>query len=102
MPCSEKRARKLLASGRARIHRLIPFSIRLIDRGVADSVLQPVSIKLDPGSKFTGIALVREAEKTDLDSGEVQKNITVLNLFESVAGNFSGYYKDSMTTKNQC
>ena len=82
MPCSEKRARKLLASGRARIHRLIPFSIRLIDRGVADSVLQPVSIKLDPGSKFTGIALVREAEKTDLDSGEVQKNITVLNLFE--------------------
>ena len=82
MPCSEKRARKLLASGRARIHRLIPFSIRLIDRDVANSVLQSVIIKIDPGSKVTGIALVRESEKTDLDSGEVQKNISVLSLFE--------------------
>ena len=82
MPCSEKRARKLLESGRARIHRLVPFVIRLIDRGAVDSVLQPLSIKLDPGSKFTGIALVREAKKTDLDSVEVQKNITVLSLFE--------------------
>ena len=34
MPCSEKRARLLLARGRARVHRLIPFTIRLIDRAV--------------------------------------------------------------------
>jgi len=82
MPCSEKRARKLLESGRARIHRLIPFSIRLIDREVADCVLQPVTIKLDPGSKVTGIALVRESETIDPDRGEGQKSIAVLNLFE--------------------
>jgi 5-methylcytosine-specific restriction endonuclease McrA len=82
MPCSEKRARKLLDSGRARVHRLIPFAIRLIDREVADCVLQPVTIKIDPGSKFTGIALVRESETIDRVSGEIQKSITVLNLFE--------------------
>jgi 5-methylcytosine-specific restriction endonuclease McrA len=82
MPCSEKRARKLLEAGRARIHRLIPFTIRLVDREVASSVLQPVQIKLDPGSKFTGIALVREWETIDRVSGEVQKSIVVLNLFE--------------------
>lgn len=82
MPCSEKRARKLLESGRARIHRLIPFSIRLIDRDVADSVLQPVSIKLDPGSKFTGIALVRDTETVVQSTGEVQQSVSVLNLFE--------------------
>ena len=82
MPCSEKRARKLLDSGRARVHRLIPFAIRLIDRDVADCVLQPVIIKIDPGSKFTGIALVRESETIDRVSGEIQKSITVLNLFE--------------------
>ena len=55
MPCSEKRARKLLRSGRARVHRLIPFAIRLVDVDVANCALQPVRIKIDPGSKFTGI-----------------------------------------------
>jgi len=82
MPCSEKRARKLLARGRARVHRLIPFAIRLVDRTVNDSVLQPVKIKLDPGSKTTGIALVRESETLDTETGEVTTAAHVLSLFE--------------------
>ncbi len=82
MPCSEKRARKLLEKRRARVHRLMPFSIRLVDREVRDSVLQPLKIKLDPGSKTTGIALVREWEAVDEDTGQVQTAIHVLNLFE--------------------
>lgn len=72
MPCREKRARLLLQRGRARVHRVVPFVIRLVDRTVADCELQPVRAKLDPGSKTTGIALVREAV-----DGSV-----VLNLFE--------------------
>ncbi|MEB0140753.1 RRXRR domain-containing protein [Undibacterium sp. CCC2.1] len=40
MPCSEKRARKLLAAGRARVHRLFPFAIRLLDRTVTDSAFR--------------------------------------------------------------
>jgi hypothetical protein len=48
MPCSDKRARKLLESGRGRVHRLIPFAIRLVDREVSDSELQSLDIKLDP------------------------------------------------------
>lgn len=50
----------MLAKGRARVHRLMPFTIRLVDRLLADSVVQPVRIKLDPGSKVTGIAVVRD------------------------------------------
>ena len=50
MPCSEKRARKLLAAGRARVHRVMPFVIRLVDRRVQDSALQPLRVKIDPGS----------------------------------------------------
>ncbi|CAG2128687.1 hypothetical protein LMG31506_00516 [Cupriavidus yeoncheonensis] len=61
MPCSEKRARLLLERGRARVHRLMPFAIRLIDRDLSDSELQPLRLKLDPGSKETGVAIVREA-----------------------------------------
>ncbi|WP_042886869.1 RNA-guided endonuclease IscB [Cupriavidus necator] len=61
MPCSEKRARLLLERGRARVHRLMPFAIRLIDRCLNDSEVPPLRLKLDPGSKETGVAIVREA-----------------------------------------
>src|SRR5476651_2637502 len=60
MPCSEKRARLLLTRGRARIHSIYPFVIRLTDRKAKQSTLQPLRCKIDPGSVTTGIALVRE------------------------------------------
>jgi len=60
MPCSEKRARLLLERGRGRVARRYPFTIRLTDRTVEESVLQPVRIKIDPGSRTTGFAIVRE------------------------------------------
>ena len=70
MPCSEKRARKLLVSGRAHVHRLVPFVIRLVDLEVSGCVVQPVRIKLDPGSRFTGMAVVRETNSIDVAAGE--------------------------------
>jgi hypothetical protein len=60
MPCSEKRARLLLERGRAVVVRRYPFTIRLRDR--IGGATQPVRIKLDPGSKTTGIALVADAD----------------------------------------
>jgi 5-methylcytosine-specific restriction endonuclease McrA len=74
MPCSEKRARLLLSRGRARIHRRLPFVIRLVDRLQADCALQPLAIKIDPGSKVTGMALVRQDDN----------HIAVLSLIELV------------------
>ena len=82
MPCSEKRARLLLERGRARVHRMMPFTIRLVDRRAEDSVLQPLRLKLDPGSKTTGLALVREAEKVEGATGEVLRTLTVLMLLD--------------------
>jgi len=38
MPCTEKRARLLLEKGRAVVHKIEPFTIRLKDRTVEDSV----------------------------------------------------------------
>ena len=58
MPCSEKRARLLLSRGRAVVHRMTPFTIRLKDRLKGEC--QPLHLKLDPGSKQTGIALLLE------------------------------------------
>ena len=82
MPCTEKRARLLLERGRARIHRLLPMVIRLIDRSQADSELQPLRVKLDPGSKTSGIALVRDTDSLDTSSGEIKRRSTVLLLIE--------------------
>ena len=82
MPCSEKRARILLERGRARVHRMVPFTIRLVDRRVEDPVLQPLRLKLDPGSKTTGMALVREAEEMDTTTGAVLRTLTVVMLLE--------------------
>ncbi|CAN7444750.1 RNA-guided endonuclease IscB [Paraburkholderia hospita] len=74
MPCNEKRARLLLARGRARVHRVMPFVIRLVDRQIGVCSFQPLRLKLDPGSRVTGMALVRETDDA----------IAVLNLFELV------------------
>ncbi|MDA8066121.1 MAG: RNA-guided endonuclease IscB, partial [Thermaerobacter sp.] len=59
MPCTEKRARLLLQRGRAVVHRPEPFTIRLKDRTQEGSTLQPLRLKLDPGSKVTGVAVLR-------------------------------------------
>ncbi|MBV8269865.1 MAG: RRXRR domain-containing protein, partial [Planctomycetaceae bacterium] len=60
-PCSPARARILLAKGRAAVFRRFPFTIILRDRKAEDSVVHEHRIKIDPGSKTTGIAVVQEA-----------------------------------------
>ncbi|MFU8852902.1 RNA-guided endonuclease IscB [Micromonospora sp. SL1-18] len=73
-PCTPARARKLLASGRAVVHRHTPFVIRVRDREVADSQVDGVEIGIDPGSKFTGIAVFRadDGVRTGLFAVEVR------------------------------
>lgn len=72
MPCSEKRARLLLTRGRAYVVRIVPFVIRLKDRNQDDCKLQDLEVKIDPGSKTTGLCLSRTI-------GTV---VNILNLFE--------------------
>ncbi len=63
MPCSEKRARQLLDRGRARVHTMFPFTIRLVDRRQEDSAFQDLRVKLDPGSKTTGVAITLDGAR---------------------------------------
>jgi 5-methylcytosine-specific restriction endonuclease McrA len=64
-PCHPARARKLLKQGRAAVFRNCPFTIILKDRTAAESVTHPHRVKIDPGSKTTGLAVVQE------ETGEV-------------------------------
>lgn len=72
MPCHPARAREMLGKGRARVHKLYPFTIRLVDRLVADSQVDGVQVTIDPGSRHTGIAVSR----TD-DAGAVHGLVSV-------------------------
>ncbi|MET9518543.1 RNA-guided endonuclease IscB [Streptomyces sp. NPDC002994] len=57
MPTHPARARKLLASGRAVVAKHTPFVIRLKDRTSAESEVTGVEVRIDPGSRATGIAI---------------------------------------------
>lgn len=59
-PCHPARARQLLKSGRAAVFRRYPFTIILKDRLREESVVHPHRVKIDPGAKVTGLALVRD------------------------------------------
>jgi 5-methylcytosine-specific restriction endonuclease McrA len=53
-------ARKLLKAGQAAVFRRFPFTI-ILKAEIANPVVQPLRVKLDPGSRTTGIAVVNDA-----------------------------------------
>lgn len=61
MPTCPKRARLLLKAKQADVVSKSPFTIRILNRMGGD--LQPIELKLDPGSHTTGMALVVKGEK---------------------------------------
>ena len=58
MPCHPARARKLLSSGRARVHHLAPFVVRLVDREIKDSEVSGVEVGIDPGYRDLNVSIV--------------------------------------------
>ena len=56
MPCHPARARELLRKGKAKVFKIVPFTIQLLERD--DGEVSEISFKIDPGSKTTGVALV--------------------------------------------
>ncbi|MCI0711962.1 MAG: RNA-guided endonuclease IscB [Chloroflexi bacterium] len=61
MPCHGARARQLLKQGKAAVLRQQPFTIILLDREGGET--QATQVKIDPGSKTTGIALVADFKR---------------------------------------
>ena len=58
-PVRPAEARLLLREGKAAVYRRYPFTIILKEVVTVES--EPVALKVDPGSKTTGIALVQAA-----------------------------------------
>ena len=56
MPCTTQRAYQLINGKKAAIFRHVPFTI-ILKKTIKKPQFQPVSLKLDPGSKTTGIVV---------------------------------------------
>ena len=61
MPCSEKRARKLLERGDAKPYWIEHVFCIILQRKPKSTYLQEVCIGIDPGSKFNGYSIKSEA-----------------------------------------
>jgi 5-methylcytosine-specific restriction endonuclease McrA len=83
-PCHPARARQLLKAGRAVIFRRYPFTILLKDRDMDESVTHTQQVKLDPGSRTSGIALVRAGDGKVLWASElVHRGLIIKGAVES-------------------
>ncbi|NEO94919.1 MAG: HNH endonuclease [Moorea sp. SIO3G5] len=60
-PISPKKARRLLDKGKAAVFRMYPFTI-ILKRDIENPSISPCHIKIDPGSKVTGFALVQNGQ----------------------------------------
>ncbi|MDJ0714678.1 MAG: RNA-guided endonuclease IscB [Prochloraceae cyanobacterium] len=56
-PISPARARKLLVQNKAAVFRRYPFTL-ILKKVIPEPTIRPLTIKLDPGSKTTGIAIL--------------------------------------------
>jgi 5-methylcytosine-specific restriction endonuclease McrA len=64
-------ARKLLTNGKAAVYRRYPFTL-ILKEEVANPVVHPLRLKLDPGSKITGLAIVDEASGEIVFAAEIE------------------------------
>ena len=71
--CHPARARELLGKDRAAVFRWFPFTIILKDRTLEESTVHAHRLKVDPGSRVTGIAIVQEENGTVVAAGEIER-----------------------------
>lgn len=60
-PCHPSVARNLLKNGKAAVYKRFPFTV-ILKREVNEPIVEPVTLKVDPGSKTTGIVLVQDGK----------------------------------------
>ena len=60
-PVTPKQARRLLELGKAAVFRIYPFTL-ILKTAIDNPTIRSLTLKIDPGSKYTGIALL-EGEK---------------------------------------
>ena len=70
-PIHPAQARQLLRNGKAAIFRRFPFTL-VLKKSRPEAPVQPLRIKIDPGAKHTGIAIVNDATGDVVFAAELQ------------------------------
>jgi 5-methylcytosine-specific restriction endonuclease McrA len=70
-PCHPARARRLLTAGKAAVWRRYPFTL-ILHRAAPEAAPASLRLKVDPGSRTTGLALVDDASGRVLWAAELQ------------------------------
>ena len=83
-PVHPSHAKKLLNQGKAAVFRRYPFTI-ILNRVVENIITFPLTLKIDPGSKTTGVALVTS-------KGDVIWGMELTHRGQAI--------KDSLTTRS--
>lgn len=91
VPCHEARARKLLSAEKAAVYLRFPFTI-ILKRAVEGEV-EPCTVKIDPGSQHTGVAIVRGQDV--LFMGQIEHKTTIKDDLIKRAG-----YRRQRRSKN--
>lgn len=85
-PIHPARARQLLRNEKAAVFRTFPFTL-ILRQPCPDTPIQNLKVKIDPGAKFTGLAVVNES------SGEV--------VFASIIKHRGFQIRDALTSRRQ-
>src|SRR5581483_6189708 len=70
-PVHPGQARRLLTQGQAAVYRRFPFTL-ILKRAIAEPTLSPLRLKLDPGARTTGMALVNDQSGAVVWAGELK------------------------------
>ncbi len=82
-PCRPKRAGVLLKQGKAAVFRMFPFTV-ILKYEIQDVSPRELRIKIDPGSKKTGIAVVSDSTGEVVFAAEIEhRGQAVKNSLES-------------------
>ena len=85
MPCKPTKAKHLLKLGRAKIINYRPFTIQL--KWDCEENLQPTTLGIDKGSKFTGLAIVNDVTGELLLQAELKHRTDVSDKMTTRAAN---------------
>ncbi len=70
-PIHPAQARQLLRNKKAAVYRRFPFTI-VLKESRAEALVEPLRIKIDPGSKTTGFAMVNDTTREVIWAAELQ------------------------------
>ena len=76
MPTKPSRARKMLKTGKAKVHQRTPFTIQLLSD--TKEYTQPITLGVDAGSKTVGLSATTETEEVYASETELRNDIVDL------------------------